>query len=662
MTHLELLLGKAQENKLALLVGRDLPAALTARPSGQELARGLASKYNLPASDSLAETAQDQKEREQSWKYTGYLQQKLSGGEAGPLHRAIAALPLPFFMTMTCDDRLARALAAAGRPANVLIEDNDFSGRNFDRPDLIKLCGDLSRLHTLVIAEDEYLDLLLDDDRRKLFDRVGEWLREKTVLLVGCEPIKEGDFENLLYWEVLKQLGAFGAESYLLWPGPTADDATRWARRNVTLIDAEPLAFLNSLAGELGKVQIAPLVDKEKAALEELARILSGAEPPQDQVDAALDKIPSEKRPKSIGVTLRLWLSDEAKLQSIVNIDYAPDVTHYHGHPRDTGITLRRLRNWAAKAQETRLAWELPQSGPVEERAIDFFDEILPPGSGERGKYELALRDCQLLKAALHIIFELQDERGRLSPLPWELLHDGRVGMGRGFLGLNYPVYRLPDSVSSFDQVTGHIQKALIVAADPTGRLTELDAEVDWLVAALKTAGVAQVDLRRPDDDDVSDPEAIKRLLRDGGYQLFHFTGHGLFDDDDPSKSKLVLGKFKERGKELTAAALAQVARESELILVFLSACQVGGEAEREESRPWQEAGIVDALTRAGVPATLGMRWNVGDENGRKLAQNFYTELLNGKSAEHALMLARQAVIEQPDWANPILTKRRGVL
>jgi len=349
-------------------------------------------------------------------------------------------------------------------------------------------------------------------------------------------------------------------------------------------------------------------------------------------------------------------------LQSIVNIDYAPDVTHYHGHPRDTGITLRRLRNWAAKAQETRLAWELPQSGPVEERAIDFFDEILPPGSGERGKYELALRDCQLLKAALHIIFELQDERGRLSPLPWELLHDGRVGMGRGFLGLNYPVYRLPDSVSSFDQVTGHIQKALIVAADPTGRLTELDAEVDWLVAALKTAGVAQVDLRRPSDDDVSDPEAIKRLLRDGGYQLFHFTGHGLFDDDDPSKSKLVLGKFKERGKELTAAALAQVARESELILVFLSACQVGGEAEREESRPWQEAGIVDALTRAGVPATLGMRWNVGDENGRKLAQNFYTELLNGKSAEHALMLARQAVIEQPDWANPILTKRRGVL
>ena len=662
MTHLELLLGKAQENKLALLVGRDLPAALTARPSGQELARGLASKYNLPASDSLAETAQDQKERGQPWKYTGYLQQKLSGGEAGPLHRAIAALPLPFFMTMTCDDRLARALAAAGRPANVLIEDNDFSGRNFDRPDLIKLCGDLSRLHTLVIAEDEYLDLLLDDDRRKLFDRVGEWLREKTVLLVGCEPIKEGDFENLLYWEVLEQLGAFGAESYLLWPGPTADDATRWARRNVTLIDAEPLAFLNSLAGELGKVQIAPPVDKEKAALEELARILSGAEPPQDQVDAALDKIPSEKRPKSIGVTLRLWLSDEAKLQSIVNIDYAPDVTHYHGHPRDTGITLRRLRNWAAKAQETRLAWELPQNGPVEERAIDFFDEILPPGSGERGKYELALRDCQLLKAALHIIFELQDERGRLSPLPWELLHDGRVGMGRGFLGLNYPVYRLPDSVSSFDQVTGHIQKALIVAADPTGRLTELDAEVDWLVAALKTAGVAQVDLRRPSDDDVSDPEAIKRLLRDGGYQLFHFTGHGLFDDDDPSKSKLVLGKFKERGKELTAAALAQVARESELILVFLSACQVGGEAEREESRPWQEAGIVDALTRAGVPATLGMRWNVGDENGRKLAQNFYTELLNGKSAEHALMLARQAVIEQPDWANPILTKRRGVL
>jgi CHAT domain-containing protein len=170
------------------------------------------------------------------------------------------------------------------------------------------------------------------------------------------------------------------------------------------------------------------------------------------------------------------------------------------------------------------------------------------------------------------------------------------------------------------------------------------------------------VDERRPGDEDVSEPEAIKRLLRDGGYHLFHFTGHGLFDKDDPSRSKLVLGRARERDKELTAAALAEVARESDLILVFVSACEVGLTAEQAEAQPWKEAGIVDALTRAGVPATVGMRWIVGDQNGRTLAQTFYTELLSGKPAERALVIARQAVANEPDWANPILTKRHGVL
>jgi hypothetical protein len=89
----------------------------------------------------------------------------------------------------------------------------------------------------------------------------------------------------------------------------------------------------------------------------------------------------------------------------------------------------------------------------------------------------------------------------------------------------------------------------------------------------------------------------------------------------------------------------------------------VGETTEQKASRPWEEAGIVDALTRAGVPVSVGMRWIVGEQNGRKLTEIFYKELLSsGRSAEYALMVARQAVGDQPDWANPILTKRHGIL
>lgn len=654
MAHLETLVKKAKAGKLALLVGIDLPETVTGLPSGRELAQGLAD------SESLAAAAQGLKERGQHWKITCHLSGALPpGGQPGPLHGAVAALPVPYLLTTAFDDRLARALGEC----NLLILDADLIGRDLEAPNLIKLCGDLSdlsRLHTLVVAEDDYADLLLDDDRRELLDMAAEWLREKSVLMVGCDPSEHGDFENWLYWDVLKRLGAFGQESFLIWPDPVAGDVARWAARNVTVIDAAPLDFIESLGRSLEGAEISRPDDKEMAALRGLLRMLRGS-PTQEQVAEKAATVPASQRLESIRVTFRFRLSEEEKLRAAIDLEYDPDIDHYTGELKETVVSLQQLRDWAAEAQEAREAWEVPQGGAVEQQGLAFFDAILPAGSDERQAYERALYLRQAFADALFIVLEPEDESGRLSPIPWELMHDGHVEMGRGFLGLKYPVYRRLQTVTSPGQVAGGIQKALVVAADPTQRLDGLDGEVDWLKATLEGAGLT-VDVRRPDDPDVSDPEAIKRLLRDGGYQLFHFAGHGRFDEADPSRSRLILGLARERGKALTAAALADVARESALVMVFLSACQVGQTEELPPLRTWEEGGVVDALTRAGVPATVGMRWIVGDENGRKLVQTFYTDLLAGKSAERALMHARQEVADQPDWANPILTKRHGVL
>jgi hypothetical protein len=666
MAYREQLIEKVKVGQLVLLFGLDLPTSATGLPSGTELAHGLAARWNLPDSDSLAEVAESLRQRNQQWKYAGYLAQVLpAGGVPGPLHRTIASMPLPFLMTAAYDDRLIRALKAADPKANLLVEDGDLTRRQFDHPDLIKLCGDLSRQQTLVVAEGEYANLLLDDGRRDLFERVGEWLAEKTVLLVGCDPGEASDFENQLYWEVLDRLGGFGAGGYLVWPGPSVADVARWAERGVTVIDVEPVAFAQSLSAGLEGVAIRLPEDKELVAIKELAQALAGA-PSQAQVSAALDQLPPDRHPGSISMTFRFWLSDDAILQSILDVDYAPNLTHYHGKPIDTGITLRRLRNWAVKAAEVRRALEAPQDSSVEGRALRLFDAILPPDSEARERYALALRDRQMLNAQLHIVFELMDERGRLAPIPWELLHDGRVDMGRGFLGLNYPVYRLPSSVVGLEQIPGRIQRALIVAAEPTGKLEieKLNADVDWICAALeKDDRPILVDTYRPTDKEVGEPETIKQLIRSGGYQLFHFVGHGLFNPHEPSRSKILLGRKRERGKELTAADLARVARESDsLVLVFLSACEVGLTDDLSESEPWEEAGIVDALIRAGVPAVIGMRWRVGARNNSKMVESFYTSLLGGEPSERALMFARQAIADEADWANPILTKRHGVL
>jgi hypothetical protein len=670
MSHLEPVFEKAKAGQLALLVGRDLPSAVTGVPSNSQLAHDVASEFGLPASDSLAMVAQNLTTHHWQHKYLGYLERVLpTGGEPGSLHKAVAALRVLLFLTAAYDDRLARALEAAGRPANLLIEDSDLQRRQFDRPDLIKLCGDVGRRRTLVVAKDEYDDLTdwwKDDSRRELFDRwVRESVSEKTVLLVGCDPAERSDFEEYLYWMVLDRLGAFGAQSYLVWTNPAADDVTRWGGRSVTVIDDEPVAFLESLAEELAGVQVEQPPDKEMTRLKGLLQMLRGT-PTQAQVEAQAATVPDTARLKSIRMTFNFKLSAAGELRTALDVNYDPDIDDYDGEFRNTGITLEQLQEWNNEAAKRRRKWKSPQNSPVEDKGLEFFDAILPPGSEERRTYAHALYLDQTFADALYIVFDLEDKRGRLSPVPWELLHDGHVHWehkirGRGFLGLKYPVYRRLPTVSSPGQVAGRIEKALVVAADPTQRLDELEAEAKWLVGELEKIGV-EVDVRGPDHPEVNDPEAIKDLIRNGGYHLLHFTGHGQFDANDPPQSHMVLGLPGEPNVKLTATALAEAGRKSGLTLVFLSACELGGTAEQDEDRPWEEDGLVDALMQSGIPAAIGMRWKIGDENGHKLALTFYKGLLSGQPIELALMNAREAVEDEPDWANPVLTKRHGVL
>ncbi len=278
--------------------------------------------------------------------------------------------------------------------------------------------------------------------------------------------------------------------------------------------------------------------------------------------------------------------------------------------------------------------------------------------------YAHALYLRQTFADSLSIVFELDDSR--LWPVPWELLHDGQVNWddqihGNGFLSLGYPLYRRPRTVSSPGQVAGQIQKALVLAADPLGNLTNLAGEKQWLIDTLRPLGI-EVDELGPDEAAISDSTIVKQKIRDGGYQLLHFIGHGQFDQEDPAQSFLLLGRPGEPDTKLSATELAQVAQESGLTFTFLSACQAGDTAVTDEERPWEETGIVNGLLRKGVPAALGMRWNIGDASAKQLVTQFYTELLAGRSIEQAVLSARRDLQAGVEWANPVFSKRHGVL
>ncbi len=664
----ELLVEQAKQNKLVLLLGQDWPGALTGVPASSELAAELAAAANRSAAAanrpaaSLAALAQSLPRH----RYSRFLRDNLPSQAPGEPYLTLAQLPIWSWLTLAYDDRLEQALTQMNRRPLVLVDDGDVTPRlpSDERPYLIKLCGDVNHPPRLVVSRSEY-QAMPDASRGQLFSQVNQWLADSMVLAVGCDPAQGSDFDLWQYRFLMQRQGGFQAGAFLVWPSVSEADAARWADRNVTAVSTPDVpGFLEELLFDLVNQVEPPAPGAETAALKQLMKMLV-SQPGKTAVNQAAAAVPDNQRLQSIRLTFRLKLSDADILQSELDIRYVPDIQGHDRQWRDTGIPLAELQAWAKAAARRRKLKQPYQNSPVEQTGIEFLGKMLAVDSSDWRMYAHALFLRQTFADSLTIVFELDDSR--LWPIPWELLHDGQVNwedeiQGNGFLGLGYPIYRRPRTISSPGQIAGQIQKALVLAADPLGNLAQLEGEQQWLVETLQNVGV-QVDVVGAGDPVVSDPAAVKQKIRQGGYQLLHFIGHGQFDLADPDQSFLLLGRPGEPDAKFSAAELAQVAQESGLTFVFLSACQAGdAAAAADDERPWEETGIINGLLRKGVPAALGMRWNIGDVSARQLVTRFYTELLEGSSIEQAVLSARRDLQAGVEWANPVFSKRHGVL
>ena len=660
MTLLNALTAAARQNRLVLLIGSDLDAPLSGAPSRAELARGMADEFGKTAVASLAAVA----DQLAPFQIGGYLDARLTPLQTpGPLYTAVANLPLPRLITTAFDHLLETALKQAGREPNLFVVNPDLNRRRLGYPDLLKLCGDIAPplRHTLMTRSDQ---VQVTPPRVNLFTRLSAWLQGSALLMLGCDPAAGSDFTQLIFPRLLQARLAAAAGAWLLWPDTAPANAAHWQARGVTVATAPPLETLQALAAALAAENVL-FADPEAQTAELLAQTLSAA-PDRAEFEQLWRQLPAAERPHHVRVALELWL-DNDQLHSKLNIDPTPHTWHFHSRPRaHPAITPDMLTDWVQDVEDQLELAEAPQGTAVEDAAITLFDELVPdagPDAERRKYFSFALFSARQRQGGLDLALEIKDA-DRIGQIPWELLYDKHSDptLARGFWALEYPVYRLAQAVSSAAQVTGTIRKALIVAADPTATLGALQAEVTALAAALEEAGI-EVRVIGPDDPEADDPQAIADLLR-SDYQLLHFTGHGRFDAIQPEKSYLLLGQAQE--KQLTAEAIGSAARDGALILAVLSACSVGrtqGSALPNQRR-WLEAGIVDALARSGVPATLGMRWKVGEQNALALTQAFYAALLGAppRSVQQALMQARQAIRDQADWVNPILTKLHGVL
>lgn len=137
-----------------------------------------------------------------------------------------------------------------------------------------------------------------------------------------------------------------------------------------------------------------------------------------------------------------------------------------------------------------------------------------------------------------------------------------------------------------------------------------------------------------------------------GGYQLVHFATHGLIQEEDPSRSGLLLARRRGESLEeatLTARQIASLELPAELVVLSACRSQLGRELPGEGL-----LGLPNAFFRAGARRLLVSSWDVGDADAAELMPRFYRGLLRQElSPAAALRQAQLALYTQPSRAAP---------
>lgn len=119
--------------------------------------------------------------------------------------------------------------------------------------------------------------------------------------------------------------------------------------------------------------------------------------------------------------------------------------------------------------------------------------------------------------------------------------------------------------------------------------------------------------------------EAVLDRLRT--CSVAHFACHGVTDEDDPSRSRLLLdgAAAEEPGVPGLTVARLQRAELRQARLAYLSACRT---ARTDDPRLLDESvHLASALQVAGFPQVIGTLWEVGDSMAAGVARRFYDRL-----------------------------------
>ena len=150
--------------------------------------------------------------------------------------------------------------------------------------------------------------------------------------------------------------------------------------------------------------------------------------------------------------------------------------------------------------------------------------------------------------------------------------------------------------------------------------------------------------------------QALQRRLRADTFHVFHFIGHGGFDEKT-DQGVLVLQSAAGAAWLAPADPIASILRDHRsLRLVVLNACEGARQSRRDAF-----GSVAAHLVLGRIPAVVAMQFEITDEAALDFSEEFYTVLAQGQPVDVAVAEARKMILGRPnevEWATPVLYMR----
>lgn len=279
-------------------------------------------------------------------------------------------------------------------------------------------------------------------------------------------------------------------------------------------------------------------------------------------------------------------------------------------------------------------------------------------------KVKLLLNQCkeQADTEKKGIRFRLAVDDAEIANYPWEIICDENGN----FLSTmdNYSIIRffpIENTVTNLITKVSKPLKMLIIGSNPSipnVGAVKVEREVDNILDALQTP--IKENLIKVDRS-TGDVAQIMEKLQNEKYNIIHYIGHGLFENDN---GYLALeddnGNLNKADDQKVKNIFANQAEYCNLIV--LNACQG---AMTSTSRAF--LGLAPTLLYRGFPCVIAMRYSISNDTANYFSNEFYKSLASGSIDENLqkirAKLLVQNTVDEKDFLSPVLfmNSTRGI-